>query len=174
MMSYTIIYSWIKAVTGFDDQHIIRANQTGKRPKDDFITYFLIGGHENDYSHMKKVDEIDSIPIPDDNVEVTYTTPETLIYDIQAYSINGKEILKDLLRSKYLFSARNILKIGNLVIANRSEIRNLTLFSDTVFRPRYQADFTFRTMDEMKETNQKILEFELHGKFDNMDVIIDI
>ena len=175
-MSYTIIHNWIKSITGFDEQHVIRENQVGKRPKDDYATYFLIGGSENEFAHKKKVDEIDSVPIPGDDVEVTYTTPEKIIYSIDIYSLNGDRILKDLAKSKNLFSARNILKLGNLVIIGKSDTRDLTLFGDTKFRNRYQADFTFRSMDEMKETNQKILEVNLHGEFKepDMDVTISV
>lgn len=168
-MSYVIIHNWIKAITGFDDQHVIRSNQVGKRPKDDYATYFLIGGSENQFAHKKKVD---LAPIPGDDIEVTYTTPETKIYSIDVYSLNGDRILKDLFKSRNLFVARSILKLGNLVIANKSEIRDLTLFGDTKFRPRYNADITFRTMNEMKETNQKILEYDLHGKFGDLDTTI--
>ncbi len=175
-MSNTIIHNWIKSVTGFDGQHVIKENQTGKRPKDDYVSYFEIGGSENQFAHKKKVDKIDLVPIPDDNVEVTYTTPETVIYSIDIHSLNGKRILDDLFKSRNLLSARNILKLGNLVIAAKSETRNPNLFSDTKYRIRYQADFTFRTMNEMKETNQKILTMILHGEFKDpdMDVIISV
>ncbi len=173
-MSYTIIHNWIKSVTGFDGQHVIRESQVGKRPKDDYASYFEIGGSENQYAHKQKVDEIDSIPIPGDDVEVTYTTPEMIMYSVDVYSLNGRRILKDLFKSRNLLSARNILKLGNLVIAAKSEIRNPNLFGDTKWRIRYQADFTFRSMDEMKETNQKILTLKLHGEWKDPDLDVTI
>jgi hypothetical protein len=171
-MTDVIIHNWIKSVTGFDAQHVIRENQVGKRPVEDYVSYFKIGGNENQYAHKKKVDEIDSVPIPDDDVEVTYTTPERIMYSVDIHSLNGERLLKDLFKSRNLLSARNILKLGNLVIVSKSETRNPNLFSDTKYRIRYQADFTFRTMNEMKETNQKILEYELHGKFGDLDTTI--
>ena len=172
----TLIHNWIRQVTGFDSQHVIQEYQVGKRPKDDYATYFEMGGSENDFSYKKKVDEIDGEPIPDDDVEVTYTTPEIVIYAITIFSLRGKEYLKNLLRSRYLLAARNILKLGNLVIVGKSEVRNLNPFGDTKFRTSYQADFMFRTMDEMKETNQKILEIKLGGEWkdSDMDVSIEI
>lgn len=170
----TLIHRWIMAVTGYDAQHIIRAKQTGKRPVDNYATFFQIGGIENQYPYKKKVDEIDEIPIPDDNVEVTYTTPEMVIYDINIFSHFGDRLLKDLFKSRNTFAARSILRLGNLVIRFRSATRELTQFSDTIFRPRYQADFTLGLMDDMKETNQKILEISLHGKLGDLDTIIKV
>lgn len=168
-----LIHQWIKQVTGYNDQHVIRANQTGKRPDYDYATYYCIGGTENEYAYKKKVDEIDGEPIPDDNVEATYTTPEILIYDINVYALDGDRKLKDLFKSRNLLAVRDILKLGNLVIMNRSETRNMIEFGDTKYRPRYQADFRLRTMNEMKETYQKILEIQLTGKWGNLDVVID-
>lgn len=170
----TLIHNWIKAITGYDAQHVIKGNQTGKRPKGDYATYFQIGGTENQYAYKKKVDEIEGEPIPGDDVEVTYTTPETVIYDINVFSETGDRVLKDLFKSRNLLIARNILKLGNLVIRYISSTRDLTRFSDTIFRPRYQADFTFGTMNEMKETNQKILEVSLHGRLGPLDTVIEV
>ncbi len=169
----TLIYQWIKQVTGYDDQHVIRGNQTGKRPDYDYATYYCIGGNEADFAYKKKVDEIDGEPIPDDDVQVIYTTPETIIYDLNIYALDGARKLKDLFKSRNLLVARNILKLGNLVISDRSDVRDLTAFGDTKFRPRYQSDFSFRTMNDMVETNQKILEMTLHGKWGDLDVTIE-
>lgn len=170
----TLIQRWIMAVTGYNDQHVIRSNQVGKRPKDDYATYYQIGGTENQYPYKKKVDEIDGEPIPDDDIEVTYTTPETVTYDINVFSRFGDRLLKDLFKSRNLLAIRLILKLGNLVIRQRSETRDLTQFSDTIFRPRYQADFVLGAIDDMKETNQKILEISLTGKLGDLDTTIEV
>jgi hypothetical protein len=169
----TLIQKWIMQITGYNDQHVIRANQVGGRPKDDYATYYNIGGMESDFAYKKKVDEIDEVPIPDDDVEATYTTPEMLFYDINIYALDGARKLKDLFKSRNLLAARQILRLGNLVIADRSDVIGPTEFGDTKYRPRYQSTFQIRTMNEMKETYQKILEFEIHGKWGDIDVTID-
>jgi hypothetical protein len=168
-----LIQQWIMSVTGYDNQHVIRANQVGKRPNYNYATYYNVGGVESDYAVKKKVDEIDEVPIPDDNIEATYTTADMILYDISVYALDGARHLKNLFKSRNLLSARQILRLGNLVIGDRSDVIGPTEFGDTKYRPRYQSTFQMRTMSDMKETYQKILEIQLTGKCGDLDVIID-
>lgn len=163
------IQDWLIALLGFDDQHVIEAFQDGPRPSDPYATYYELTGRINDFSEIEKTD----LGV-DDDIEVTYRTPEEIVFSVDIYSAEGRQLLSGLAQSGYLLQSRQILSQDNLVLRQVSDLRSIPIEGDTRWRRRYQADFTFATYQEQSETNQKILEYELFGELDGDSAVIDV
>jgi hypothetical protein len=162
-----LLHDWITTVTGYDDQHVIRANQNGPRPTEPYATYQIISVNPADFAYWTKV----ALGV-DDDIETTYRTPAMVMVSVDMYASDGITKLAELGQSKYLYNIRNIFTPSDIVLRNKRDTRDLTDLGDTRWRPRYQADFDFAWYNTITEINQLILEMELHGKIETDDVSV--
>ena len=109
----------------------------------------------------------------DDDIQVDYAHHNMMLYGIAIFSFSGSKILAELYRSRYLLAPRTILRDNYIVLIGKSDTVSVPQPGDTTWLPQYSANFTFNNFDTSSEVNQKILEYELFGKFDDDDVVID-
>jgi hypothetical protein len=158
-MNNSTIFDWIEVSTVFDDQHIIRENQSGPRPERPFITYELLSLVPSDFSTPQKIED----PGDPDNTLITYYNRARLSISVNVYAENGEEILAELNQSTELLVPRLTLRDGNLALIGMSSVRNLTELGDVGYRPRFQADFDFRWFSTVAESIQRIREYTIGG-----------
>jgi hypothetical protein len=161
----TTIQQWLIEVSGYDDQHVIRANPKGPKPSGDHITYLLLTSPQSDFAEVKKTDlEVD------DDIQVDYTHATKPAYSINVYAQNGEDILKDLWASRYTLTPRLILKGGGLALANKAGPGAAPQPGDTTWLPQYNATFEFRAFHVASEVNQKIKTFVIGGELGGIDI----
>jgi hypothetical protein len=158
-----LLQDWIIAITGYDDQHVIRANQNGPRPTEPYATYQIISETQADFSYW------DPTTAGGDDVTSTFIVPAMLMVSVDVFAPDGLDKLSALGQSKNLVSIRNLFGPG-IVLRRKRETRDLTELGDTRWRPRYQADFDFARYNELTEGNKRIIDIELTGKIENDDV----
>jgi hypothetical protein len=165
----TLIQAWLIAVSGYDDQHVIRANPEGPKPEGNHITYLLLTSPQSDFAEVKKTD-LES----DDDIQVDYTHAAKPAYSINVYAQDGEDIINDLWDSRYLLIPRKILRTGGLVLAGRSGPGAVPQPGDTTWLPQYAKTFEFRGYHVSSEVNQKILQWVLSGEFGDLDASITV
>lgn len=168
-MSFTnaLIQDWIMLITGYDDQHVIRSDQNGPRPDNDYATYKMIAAQPSDYNIKSH-----SAPDPNDDVLVTYKNRNKVTVSVNIYASDGLNKLSQLGMSSELLTVRLLLQAEDVALVPNCAPRNLNFLDDTDWKPRDQADFMFLTFTELTELNQLILEYEINGKWNNTDVVI--
>jgi hypothetical protein len=112
------------------------------------------------------------VPGNDDNIEITYTSPEKLVYSVSIFAEDGALRLANLFKSRAILASRSILANGGLALWHKSNTRQPPTLGDTSWREHFQADFTFATYHQLSEENQRILNLELHGDWSNLPVTI--
>lgn len=161
--TYAALYNWIVEVTGYDSAHVIRANQEGPRPDDDYATFQITGATVGDHNQFNKVDIEGEVP-PTDDLYNVFSAPMTLSVDVNVYAIDGFEKLSQLRQSSDLLVVRNIFKgIDATLIGIIGPIRDLSEIGDTEHRPRYMGEFSFRMFSTLSERNQKLKSFSIEG-----------
>jgi len=160
MIENDTIYDWIKFVTGYPDDNIIKANQSGNRPIGPYATYYLVAAIPSDSSAMQKKLSADEL-----FVERTFYNRVTLTISVDVYESRGAEILLAAAQSGATQEARIILAASNLTLIKGGTPRAIPEPGDTEYRERYNADFDFYWYSEIGETIDRILEMVLGGDF---------
>lgn len=178
-MSYgTGVQAWIMAVTGYDDQHVIESQQTGRRPEGNHATYLSLAGRDSDYAEVK-ITETDPVS---ENVLATYTAPKQLVYSVNIYDADGEAILSRLWKNRYILAPRLALKVEGMVLLRKGSNNEVPTLGDTSWRRHFRADFTFSVYTVDTEEYEKINSVRLEGvfkhpntdgTFDDLDVVID-
>jgi hypothetical protein len=165
----TTIQQWLISVTGYDDQHVIRANPGGPRPEGNHATYLQISDPQSDF-----VAETKTTDLGVDDVQVEYVFASQPAYSVNIYDQNGSAIMAELWRSRQLLVPRKALRDGGLVLAAKSDTVAVPKQGDVAWLPQYAATFDFRAFDSSTEINQKILEYEITGKWGQDDLTITV
>ena len=159
-MSYDVaIQQWIMSVTGYDDQHVIRSQQSGPRPSGNHATYLNLTKQDAQYSEVKK-QETDPVS---DNVDVIYTAPTTQVYSVSIFAPDGEALLTSLWKSRYLLAPRLALRAGGLALRSRNDSNEVSTQGDTSWRRQFHSDFSFAAFSVDTEEIEKILTIRLEG-----------
>ena len=162
------LQDWIIGVTGYDDQHVIRAYQNGPRPVGDFATYQLLSAIPFDYALEKQTN------LGGGNIDSEFVNMNTLTISINIYAADGMEKLGRLFLSRYKLSTREILEPEKLVLQRKGDIWDLVEPGDTKWRPRFQCDFEFGGQFNLNEANQEIQIYFITGEtINDSDVVTE-
>lgn len=159
------IQDWIILVAGFNDQNVFQAQQNGpdRGPGTNWATYQKINGMASDY-HMEKTEDADPDgPTKGELINITRVRTSVSTISVNIYAMNGDDILNGLLDSKTERATRVLFSDVGAVLISKSNNRPLFKKSDTLFKPRYQADFTFNTFSQRVETEFNANEFDIKG-----------
>jgi hypothetical protein len=175
-MSYdSAVQAWIMSVTGYDNQHVFRSEQVGRRPAEAHATYLNIAAQDAQYSEVKKVE---TSPVSD-NVDVGYTAPSLLVYSVNIFAANGQTLLSSLWKSRYLLDSRLALRAEGMVLQSMGDSNQVPLQGDTSWRRQFHADFSFSIFTVDSEEIEKINAYRLEGVWpetiddlDPLDVVI--
>ena len=168
-----IIRQWLIAVLGYDDQHVIRAQQEGPIPVGPHAEYLILSEEGSDYS----INE--SIPVgPPDDYTITYYNRGELIVQVDIYSTSkGRELQRKLSHSSELLKVRQILQPEGVSLIRSSIVRNLTALVDTKHKERWSCDHTFYLWNEISEENQTInAGYKITGQYQPGDeeIVIEV
>ena len=170
-MKPEFIFDWLStALSDYDGQHIIRALQNGPIPNGDYITYSLLSVISPDYDIIVK----EQIAGDSDHILQTVLSNVKLIFDINSYSNTGYQILEELKLTPHLWGCRRVLNQNNITLAGKGATRNLTYLGDTTYKPRYQAEFTFRANARLEELIDVINYWNIKGELENDQVEVEV
>jgi hypothetical protein len=175
-MSYdSAVQQWIMSVTGYDNQHVFRSQQVGPRPEADHATYLNMAAQDADFSEVKKVETVPE----SDNYDVSYTAPGLLVYSVNIFAANGRELLSSLWKSRYLLVPRLALRSEGLVLRSTGDSNEVPTPGDTSWRRQFHRDFSFGIYTVDSEEIEKIYTYRLEGAWpettddvDPLEVII--
>lgn len=169
-MNLDTVYDWITAALDKPlSDNVIRENDIGPKPSNEFITFEILNVLLPDYEYWTKKPNID-----EQKFDLEVTTRAKFVFSINVYANEGIETLKKLKMSPYDFAVETVLKNANVSFIGMSQIRNLTSLGDTAHVRRFQADFTFYSTLEETYTKEKITQYYITGKWDSEDVTIDV
>lgn len=162
MIKNDTIYDWVKYVTGYPDDNVIRAKDPGPRPVGEYATYYLVAAVPSDHAWEEQ-------KLSDDKlfVEKTYYNRVRLTVTVDIYAEDGDAKLLSLAQSGNLYGARIILRAAGLSFIGGGGVRELAEPGDVEYGPRYNADFDFYWYSEIGETIDRILEMILGGTFED-------
>jgi len=147
-----IIRQWLIAVLGYDDQHVIRAQQEGPIPVGPHAEYLILSEEGSAHSISKSTDVG-----PQDDYTITYYNRGELIVQVDIYSTSkGRDLQRKLTHSSELLAIRKILQPEGVSLIRSSVVRNLTALVDTKHKERWSCDHTFYLWNEIEEVNEKI------------------
>lgn len=158
------VHSWIVAVTGFNAQNVIRAQQNApeRAPGVNWATYNYLSGDVRDYPLEKKMDA--ATPPTLQNVKAIRIHPGTATLSVNVYHTEGVDMLRALDASKTERATRVIFTAaGAVLVGIMGTVRNLTALNETQWVPRFQADFMFNVFHERNELNSIVHETDLNG-----------
>ncbi len=168
-----IIRQWLIAVLGYDDQHVIRAQQEGPIPTGPHAEYLLLS--EEGAAHS--IADPEPIGAPDD-YRITYYNRGELTVQVDLYNDpKGREKQHKLAHSSELLAVRQILQPERVSLIRSSIIRNLTALVDTKHKIRWSCDHTFFLWHTVSEDNEKInAGYEITGKYEPGDeeIVIEV
>lgn len=159
------MFDWISLITGYASSNVIRGNQNGPRPSGNFATYQVTTVQLADFGGTEQGD-----PDVNGKFEYTHTTRNIVSVDVNIYDLEGWQILQKLDKSNMLLDVRGIFAPLGIVLIGSDAVQDLTQLGDTEWRPRYQAEFRFRTYYEFTEENYIINDYSLEGKVDDDSV----
>lgn len=167
------LFDWFALVTGFNSANIFRQHQQNPDlgPDVEWLTYKEIGGDIRDYPLVKTTA---SGTAPGEQVDMTRVISGTSIVSVNVFAVNGADVLRNLWLSRWERAPRVTLKAAKAVLMFMGGPRDLSSLSDTKWKHRYQADFTFRVFTERVESDYIVDIVELDGKIDDDDVAINV
>jgi len=167
----TALYNWLVLVTGFGPENIFRSEQNNPdRPNGtSWATFKIIAGESPDYPMWEKSPNPDH---PLEQVDILRVNTGSTMVSINIYSENFADILKGLYLSRAERETRILFKDIGASLIDFSGVRDLTLLSDTNWKKRGQADFTFNTFSERTETDYILDDSDLTGYVEPEDINI--
>ena len=168
------VFDWLALVTGYAPANIFRRNQENPDlgPDVNWATYKEISGDMRDYPLAKTVDNSPSIN-PGVNLDYTRVSPGSSMVSVNIYAENGADVLRNLFASRAERASRKLIKAAGASLISMSGPRDLSLLSDTKWKPRYQADFTFYMFTERLETDSIVDIVSLTGMIENDTITIE-
>lgn len=165
------IFDWLALVTGYNASNIFRQHQQNPDlgPDANWITYKEIGGTVKDYPLVKTEA---NVAAPTEEIDITRILPGKSIVSVNVYALNGADVLRNLWLSRFERAPRVVLDTAKTVLNFMSGPRDLSELSDTKWKHRYQADFTFEVFTERVETDYIADIFDLEGTVENDTVSI--
>ena len=162
------LFDWIVLVAGFDADNVFRRNQNNpdRAPSVQWATYKEIGGTTKDYALWKKTENAGA---PTEQFDMTRIKDGTTIISMNIYSEDGADVLRNLFESREEREPRKLLKAAGGVLIDMSGPRDLSLLSDTNWKQRYQADFTFNTFTKRVETDYILDVSDINGEMIGSD-----
>ena len=168
------VYDWIVLNTGFDAANVFRQNQENPDlgAVTEWATYQEISGVNANHPLEKKTANETN---PTEQVDYTRITPGEAIVSVNIYAKDGADILRGLWASNNERATREIFKTAKVVLFRMSGPREINQLSNTRWKHRYQADFTFRLHTERVETDYIADIFDLDGKMndDTVNIYVD-
>jgi len=169
----TAVQQWLMVATGYDDQHVIRSEQVGRRPSGDHAIYLELAGQEMDFAEVKK-EETDP---ESDSVKMNYGSPAIIIYSVNIFAMDGRALLSKLWKSRYLLNPRLALRDEGMVLRAKGASNLVSTQGDTSWRRQFHADFTFGIFETETEEIEKLYTYRLEGVWkqqigDDLDVVI--
>jgi len=165
------LYDWFLLVTGFNGANIFRQDQENPDlgTEVNWLTYKEVSGLVRDYPLYKTTASEDN---PGTQVDSARIIPGESIVSVNVYAANGADILRKLWLSKYERDPRVILKSAGVTLFQMSGPRDLSMLSDTKWKHRFQADFTFRVFTQIVETDYTVDTTELTGTIEDDTITI--
>jgi hypothetical protein len=162
------VHSWIVATTGFNAQNVFRAQQNGpeRPPGTNWATFNFLSGDSRDYP-IEKVEDNSPITAPMMTAKRTRIRPGTVMVSVNMYHPEGPDKLRELDDSKAERVTRQIFTPAGAVLIGVGQIRNLTALNETVWVPRFQADFTFNIHHTRVELIPVVHISDLNGELVN-------
>jgi hypothetical protein len=164
-----LIRQWLILVLGYDDQHVIEANQEGPIPIGPFATYQILSVIPSKHSIEDPADKG-----VDDDIIVTYYNRGEVTVQVDVYSETGWIKQHNLSQSGYLLAVRKIFQSSYVSLINSTLVQNLTALVDTKHKARYQCDHTFFVWNTVIEENQKVGGYTSTGKYHPGDEVVVI
>jgi hypothetical protein len=172
----TGVYDWLYLVTGFGAGNIFRQNQQNPDlgPDVSWATYKEISGTMVDYP-LEKVTDHDPDVTPGVQLDTLRVFPGTSMVSVNIYAANGADILRNLYASRAERAPRVLLKTAGVVLLSMAGPRDLAELSNTKWKHRFQADFTFNSFTERTELDYVMDIVDLTGKIetDEVEVYVD-
>ena len=164
------LYDWIVDVTGFDPANVFRRNQENpdRAPGVNWATFKEITGDARDYPLEVKV----PVGTAKEEFDTQRIFPGTSTVSVNIYADNGADILRALYDSRAERTTRKRFKDAKAVLLSMAGPRDLTLLSDTTWKARHQADFTFNIFSERTERDFIVDIVRATGKMDDDEVEI--
>lgn len=163
------IKSWIEAVTGYSDQHVIQENGVGPRPSGSpFVTFYLATDDQSEHDETTR--ELVGDPGAQ-NIRYTFTSGMQIAFTITVFARNGREVLSSLFRSRSIPQHRSLLSEANIVLYTRSGTVPGPQFGDVFWRHQYSAVFWFRTFESSTYELPRMDEIQLRGVMTTPDGI---
>jgi hypothetical protein len=172
-MNNALIFDWIKLVTSYADEKIIRANQNGPKPADPFVTWQIVSAIPADFSDH---DGLPATANPADyDVEYTDTRRYAIGVDINVYGSNGLNTLAALTQSNADPDVQAIFKDDGSTLLGSATVQDLTGLGDTKFVPRYQAEFLFNSFLVLTKTHDDYRwdDYSVTGEIDGDTITIE-
>jgi len=164
-----LIRQWLILILGYDDRHVIEANQEGPIPIGSFATYNVVSVIPSRHSIEEPADKG-----VDDDIVVTHYNRGEVTVQVDVYADTGWIKQHNLSQSGYLLSVRSLFQTNYVSLIRSEVIRNLTALVDTKHKARYQCDHTFFVWNTIIEENQKVGGYKITGKYQPGDEIVVI
>lgn len=166
------LYDWIVDVTGFDPANIFRRNQQNpdRAPGENWATFKEISGDARDYPLEVRV----PVGTAKEEFDDQRIFPGTSVVSVNIYADNGADILRALYDSRTERTTRKRFYDAKAVLLSMAGPRDLSLLSDTTWKARHQADFTFNTFSERTERDSVVDVVRVTGKIDNNEIEINV
>jgi len=166
----TAVYDWIVLVTGIDKDNVFRRDQENpdKLPGVEWATFKEISGDVRDYPLEKKT----AVGTAKAQYDGTRVFPGTSIVSVNVYAANGADMLRNLYASRTERAPRMLFNTAKAVLLSMAGPRDLSLLSETTWKSRHQADFTFNVFTERVERDYLVDIVDMTGKIETDEIEI--
>ena len=164
------LYDWLLLVTGFNADNIFRRDQQNpdRDPGVEWATYKVISGDVSDYPLEKSL----AVGTAKEELDIKRIHPGTTIVSVNIYAEDGADVLKNLYASRMERNPRELLKDAGGVLLSMNGPRDLSLLSETTWKARHQAVFTFNTFTQRIERDFIVDITHAKGKMETDEVEI--
>jgi hypothetical protein len=168
-MNNELLFDWIKLVTSYADEKIIRANQNGPKPADPFVTWQIVSAVPSDFSDVNRTDAGGYV------MDSTDTRRYRIGVDVNAYGSDGLTILANLTQSNTDPEVREVFGGNGITLMGSTTIQDLTGLGDTKWVPRYQAEFEFNVFIELNKSYADYIwdNYSITGTLDGDTITIE-
>lgn len=155
---------WVQAVLG-SGVPCVKAPVNHRAPPRPYVTVWQNGSKSSCYAATRK-SRIDGDP---DNIKVEVQLHVEGFVSINAYADDGDDLLNKL----KAFANMPPYK-GRPIMADASDVRNLTFLDDTSHKERHECDFIFRMSYNYEVTDPAVKTLSIDGDFAGIDSAITV
>lgn len=169
------IHNWIVEVTGLDPQNVFEAKQNGpdRGPGTLWATYEIMTNLTSDYVVCSSQEDADPEgPTEGELINSSSTKRRVTTVTVNMYAPNAEDLLTDLDMSTEERTPRKILSDAGCALLPGTSVRALALRSDTVWKKRAVADFTFNTFRTRTVQEENANVFDIRGKIEENETVI--